>query len=199
MNQSKFFTSTIVHSEKQLDRLMESSDFYDVLGIDESSALILRDSRVLNSKCIQSCSAFVYSASKLILWRTFLHLSSAFAGYDRRRTRLALTDTDSAIISTSRELHTYEKKQLAHIQKEANSDPTKTVLFDDTDIAMRSAKLYYKTFRRLMDASNLDEGNSNNDNNNKTYSFTQQCIGQPLNYLIFLKLFQKTPLLPARG
>ena len=95
MNQSKFFSSLIVDSEKQLDRVMDSIDFFDIFGIDESSCLVLRDSLVVNSKCIQSCSAFVYSASKLILWRTYLHLSSAFAGYDRRRTRLALTDTDS--------------------------------------------------------------------------------------------------------
>ena len=95
MNQSKFLTSTIVDSEKQLDRVLESTDFFDIIGIDASSCLVLNDSRVLNSKCVQSVSAFVYSASKLVLWRTFLHLSSAFAGYDRRRTRLALTDTDS--------------------------------------------------------------------------------------------------------
>lgn len=161
MNQSKFFSSTIVDSHKQLDRVLDSSDFYDVLGIDESSCLVLKDSQVLNSKCIQSCSAFVYSASKLVLWRTLLHLSSAFAGYDRRRTRLCLCDTDSLIVSTSRELHLSEKKQLTSIQKEADFDQTKTVLFDNTDIAMRSAQLYYKVFRQLMDASNLDEGNSN--------------------------------------
>ena len=65
------------------------------------------------------------------------------------------------IISTSRPLHTFEKRELTRIEKEADSDQNKNILFDNTNIAMRSAKIYYKVFRQLIDASNLDEGNNN--------------------------------------
>ena len=94
MNQSKFLLSKVIDSEKMFDKALEDESFYDILPIDKQACLCLYDSMVLNSKCIQSCPAFVYSASKLILWRTYLFIASAFAGYDRRRTRLTLTDTD---------------------------------------------------------------------------------------------------------
>ena len=67
----------------------------------------------------------------------------------------------SIIISTSRPLHKVEEKELTRIQRETNIDPTKQILFDNTEIAMRSAKLYYNIFRRILDPSNLDQGNNN--------------------------------------
>ena len=53
-----------------------------------------------------------------------------------------------------------EEKELTRIQQETNLDQSKITIFDNTDIAMRSAKLYYKVFRRIIDPSNLDQGNN---------------------------------------
>lgn len=189
MNQSKFLSSKVIDSEKQFDKALEDESFYDILPIDKQACLCLHDSMVLNSKCIQSCPAFVYSASKLILWRTYLFIASAFAGYDRRRTRLTLTDTDSMIISTSRPLHKAEEKELTHIQRKADIDKTKTTLFDDTNIALNSAKVYYKIFRRIIDPSNLDQGKINTNsyfstkNTHKPTDRHSQFIKQSNNYL----------------
>ena len=94
---------------------------------------------------------------KMILWRCFFYVAAAFAGFDRRRVRCCLTDTDSFILSTSRELHEYEKRELKRIQHD-NIVNQSNVAYDETNIAIESAQLYYSVFRNILDPSNLDQG-----------------------------------------
>ena len=50
----------------------------------------------------------IYLSHQLILWRSFYFIAANMAGYDRSRVRLLLSDTDSLVISTSRNFHPLE-------------------------------------------------------------------------------------------
>ena len=63
----------------------------------------------------------------------------------------------SFILSTSRELHDYEKRELKRIQHD-NIVNQLNVTYDNTNIAIKSAQIYYSVFRQILDPSNLDQG-----------------------------------------